>query len=78
MSDNGMSHHLHSSWTRRVSSFDSSDMKAGSPTIQGEYLHHFQKIILTDVHGQTTNGGQEDLNVGPSNEFGVHPSSILE
>ena len=81
MSEPKTSEPLHSSWTRSVSSFDSSERKAGFPTIDKciqLLVVCKQKYALTDVCGQVSDGWKEDLDIGTGDEFRVHSSSVLE
>ena len=81
MSEPKTSEPLHSSWTRSVSSFDSSERKAGFPTIDKciqLLVVCRQKDELTDVCGQVSDGWKEDLDIGTSDELGVHSSCGLE
>jgi len=64
-----------------VSSFDSSRTNAGFPTGRVLSVHSKTRECgdgHTDVYGEISDGRKEDLDIRTGDEFGVHPSSILE
>ena len=64
-----------------MSSFDSSRTNAGFPT--GMVVSAYSKVWegvggRTNVDGEISDRRKEDLDIRTGDEFGVHPSSILE